>query len=117
MIENTPLSRMVREAYQTHPVVWKRAFPLNYDAERQHTKTVFETYIRCIAFELGWVYPTPETEHPANTMRAWGIALGAIRTVFDDEARMNDYVTDAVRILLANLRNTCAAPEWNVNAS
>jgi hypothetical protein len=113
-IENSPLAHMVREAWQTHADTWSRTFPQTspHDPDRERARTIHETYLRCIAFELGWSYPTPHTKNPVGTMRSWSIALSAIRTVFDDEARMNDFVDDAVRILLANLRSTCTAPEW-----
>lgn len=113
-IEVSPLAAMVREAIQTHPDTWSRTFPQTSpdDPDLARALIAYDTYVRCIAFELGWTYPTADTAHPATTMRMWSITLDAIRTVFDDEARMNDYITDATRIVLANLRSTCTAPEW-----
>ncbi len=113
----TPLERMVREAYQTHVIVWTRTFKNTtvYDADRQRASAAYETYTRCIAFELGWVYPFPGGPSGPSDMRVWRLALESVRNVFDSIADQDFWEGDAVAVIVANLLGACVAPEWRAN--
>jgi hypothetical protein len=83
-MSRTPLEQMVFEALQCCPEVWRREFP----NELVPTGS-WETYTRCIAFQLGAVYPDSTWDRPE--MRRWTADIEAVRTTLTDTAALAGY--------------------------
>lgn len=92
------LTQMIREAYAHHPSVIAEKFGDLAPTHRREFRSIYDTYLRCIAFRLGWVY-----DHNPAAMRLWSMGLGAIREAFADEAQRNRPIEVAVESLLADL--------------